>query len=158
MSGGRLSTTLPPPPQNLLYFYFTSIRRFTCFSPMRISLYNSYITCRDYVKVSVTMHAGKVVLGKRCLEILSMIAVDFSPSQTRTPRAHCTPMSQLAKAFASVMMGLLATEMFYLTTGWPCPSPVGSKEFQLCSRGSFWEKFLTSKLKDLSDNCGLRMA
>lgn len=103
------------------------------------------------------MHAGKVVLGKRCLEILSMIAVAFSLPQTRTLRAHCTPMSQLAKAFESVVLGLLVTEMFYLTTGWLCPSPGGSKEFELCSQGSFWEKFLTSKLKDLSDNGGLRM-
>lgn len=56
-----------------------------------------------------------------------MIAVAFSLPQTRTPRAHCTPMSQLAKAFESVVVGLLVTEMFYLTTGWLCPSPGGSR-------------------------------
>lgn len=108
--------------------------------------------------LSVTMYSGKVVLGKRCLEILSMITIDFRLSETRTPRALCTPVSQLTKAFDSVVMRLLVTEMFYLTTGWSCPSPGGNKEFKLCSRGSFWEKFLASKLKGLSDNGGLLMA
>lgn len=79
------------------------------------------------------MHTGKVALGKPCLEILSMITIDFSLSETRTPRAHCTPVSQLTRAFDSVVMRLLVTETFYLTTGWPRPSPGGGKEFELCS-------------------------
>lgn len=94
------------------------------------------------------MYTGKVVLGKPCLEILSMITVDFNLSETRTSRAHCIPMSQLTKAFDSVLMRLLVTETFYLSTGLPCPSPRGKQRVRIVLPSFLLGEILTSKLKD----------
>jgi hypothetical protein len=83
------------------------------------------------------------------LETSDMITIYFSAASHRT---YCNlPMTQ--GIWFCLLMRVLATEMFYLTTGCLCPSQGGKQRALIVfQRDSFWGKFFDLKDQDLSEN------